>query len=350
LKALQIAYAVIITIVGMTSYASSAHGDGFSTFHGLASQYGFKSITQHIEIDPKIATTDYTQGRLLSLSWLNEADKTSNYPKYFDLMILKPDGTSIEEHLRVINSTINLKLTPYGSGSWNFVNYQNRTNPEMSLFQGPIDLIAPILGKSGQYQISIFLEGISVGHDFTVFDDHPEFDYYLDVPVTKSMAPLQQLRSGVSANEIACPTGFFLLLKASNGSPVCIKPENAKKLLGRGWAKNHILDFYAFLNPDFSGIYYPNGTGIIPRSIYVIIHNFRNPYYIFSFQTFYSGNTLYKTDSENVTISDLHEDGSYRYNIVFNTHNDIRQEAAKVIITCNNETQAIYVPPPEPLH
>ena len=49
-------------------------------------------------------------------------------------------------------------------------------------------------------------------------------------------------------------------------------------------------------------------------------------------------------------IDDLHEDGSYRYNIVFNTHNDIRQEAAKMIITCNNETQTIYVQPPEPLH
>ena len=319
------------------------------TSHNLASKYGFKPMTQHIEIDSKTTITDYTQGKLVSLSWHNQTDETSNYQKFLDIQITKPDGTQLEEYFRVINSTINLKLTPYGSGSWTFVDYQNRTNFGMSPLQGPIDLIAPILGKSGQYRIHLLLGGMSFGRDFIEFDDHPEFDYYLDVHPSKSMSPLQQSKSGVQTNEIVCPTGFFLLLRISDDHPVCIKPDNVKKLLERGWAKNHFLNFHAFIDPNYSGVDYPNGTGIIPRSIYVTIHNFRNPYYIFSFQTFYPDNTPYKIDSENITSSDLH-DGSFRYNIVFNTHSDIRQEAAKIIISCNNTTQTVYVHPPEPLH
>lgn len=346
---LQITCITIIVIITMTFYTSSSYADGVLTSHGLASNYGFKSTTQHIEIDSKTTITDYTQGRLFSLSWHNQTDETSNYQKFLDIEITKPDGTQLEEYFRVFNSKINLKLTPYGSGDWNFVDYQNKTNFGMSPLQGPIDLIAPILGKSGQYKIHLLLGGMSLGRDFIEFDDHPEFDYYLDVHATKSMSPLQQSKSGVQTNEIVCFRGFFLLLKTSNGHPVCIKPENAKKLLERGWAKNHILDFYASIDPNYSGVDYPNGTGIIPRSIYVNIHNFRNPYYVFSFQTFYPDNTLYRTDSENITNSDLH-DGSFTYNIVLKTHSDTRQVGASVIISCNNKTQTVYVHPPEPLH
>lgn len=50
-----------------------------------------------------------------------------------------------------------------------------------------------------------------------------------------TLSPLKQFQSGVSAQHIQCGNGLELILKSSNGSPACVKPDTKIKLVQRGW-------------------------------------------------------------------------------------------------------------------
>ena len=50
--------------------------------------------------------------------------------------------------------------------------------------------------------------------------------------------PLKQFKSGVSINDTKCSDDLRLVIKSSNSSPACVKPETVSKLLLRGWALN----------------------------------------------------------------------------------------------------------------
>jgi len=50
--------------------------------------------------------------------------------------------------------------------------------------------------------------------------------------------PLRQLKNGVAINDIKCIEGMQLILKKENGSPACVKPEDATALTERGWAQS----------------------------------------------------------------------------------------------------------------
>jgi len=50
------------------------------------------------------------------------------------------------------------------------------------------------------------------------------------------LTPLKQFKSGVSAKDVQCISGFSLVLKASDGSPACVHPAIVQILILRGWA------------------------------------------------------------------------------------------------------------------
>jgi len=52
-----------------------------------------------------------------------------------------------------------------------------------------------------------------------------------------SIPPLQQLKSGISANDVVCKESFELIFKSKDGSPACVKPASLTKLVAWGWAK-----------------------------------------------------------------------------------------------------------------
>lgn len=52
---------------------------------------------------------------------------------------------------------------------------------------------------------------------------------YADLP------PLQQVEAGVEPEHVACSAGMELLIKSSNGSPACVKPATAERLVQLGW-------------------------------------------------------------------------------------------------------------------
>jgi len=51
------------------------------------------------------------------------------------------------------------------------------------------------------------------------------------------LSPHQQMRSGISAENVVCKSGFDLIIKASNGSAACVFPSTASALAERGWSK-----------------------------------------------------------------------------------------------------------------
>ncbi|MGI0009915.1 MAG: hypothetical protein ACREAE_00775 [Nitrosopumilaceae archaeon] len=48
-------------------------------------------------------------------------------------------------------------------------------------------------------------------------------------------SPLKQFKSGIQLEEIQCKEGLQLIIKSRDGSPACVKPDTATKLVERGW-------------------------------------------------------------------------------------------------------------------
>lgn len=56
-------------------------------------------------------------------------------------------------------------------------------------------------------------------------------------PEVEVEPPLKQVANNIPANEVICQEGLELIFKAADGSPACVKPETAIKLVERGWAE-----------------------------------------------------------------------------------------------------------------
>jgi hypothetical protein len=61
------------------------------------------------------------------------------------------------------------------------------------------------------------------------------------IDVMKIPSPLKQFKSGIPSQQVSCKYGFDLLLKASNGHPICVTPATKSKLLHTGWAESAII-------------------------------------------------------------------------------------------------------------
>ncbi|MGI0021748.1 MAG: hypothetical protein ACRD9Q_02695, partial [Nitrososphaeraceae archaeon] len=59
----------------------------------------------------------------------------------------------------------------------------------------------------------------------------------IEVPVECIIkpSPKTQIENGVLAEDIACKEGLELIFKSRDGSPACVKPQTADKLVERGW-------------------------------------------------------------------------------------------------------------------
>ena len=50
-----------------------------------------------------------------------------------------------------------------------------------------------------------------------------------------SKAPLKQVREGILPTDVACKTGYELILKSTTGKPACVFAQTAPKLVSKGW-------------------------------------------------------------------------------------------------------------------
>jgi len=49
------------------------------------------------------------------------------------------------------------------------------------------------------------------------------------------LSPLKQFNLGIAPLDVKCRTGFELLLKSTTGTPACVTPSSADKLVSKGW-------------------------------------------------------------------------------------------------------------------
>ncbi len=59
-----------------------------------------------------------------------------------------------------------------------------------------------------------------------------------NIAAPKTMAPLEQVKSGVAPKDVQCKSGFSLILKAEDGSAACVDSAVAQVLVTRGWASH----------------------------------------------------------------------------------------------------------------
>ncbi len=52
------------------------------------------------------------------------------------------------------------------------------------------------------------------------------------------LSPLKQLKSGVAVKDIRCSNDLELIIKITNSSPACVKPDSVNKLVLLGWTKS----------------------------------------------------------------------------------------------------------------
>ncbi len=65
-------------------------------------------------------------------------------------------------------------------------------------------------------------------------------DYVAKISISKIpndiLSPLKQSKNGISSDMVNCKPALVLIIKNSDGSPACVKPETKTQLLQRGWA------------------------------------------------------------------------------------------------------------------
>ncbi len=50
-----------------------------------------------------------------------------------------------------------------------------------------------------------------------------------------SLSPLKQVKTGILPSDVACKTGYELILKSTTGNPACVFPPTTSKLVSAGW-------------------------------------------------------------------------------------------------------------------
>lgn len=70
----------------------------------------------------------------------------------------------------------------------------------------------------------------------------PLSDYVTTLVISKSeiLSPHLQFKSGTLPENIQCKDGLQLIIKTTDGSPACVKPDTATTLVSWGWAKSII--------------------------------------------------------------------------------------------------------------
>lgn len=163
-------------------------------------------------------------GRVLSIEFLEDPNSQYYDQKYSEMVGLALYEIEVEEYLK------------------------NPTNSTIKVLGRYIDQRQTIYYETFPYEISQrVLLYIEEAHDFT---DH---DLIIDprnsrvisedfsakqmmTNIEKESAPLKQIKAGIQFNEIQCKDGLVLIQK-HNGSPACVTPESAPKLIERGWSK-----------------------------------------------------------------------------------------------------------------
>ena len=62
-----------------------------------------------------------------------------------------------------------------------------------------------------------------------------QFDILNQTTPTLIQHPLTQYKSGIAAKDVKCLSDLQLVIKSEDGSPACVKPQTAQRLVDLGW-------------------------------------------------------------------------------------------------------------------
>ncbi len=70
-------------------------------------------------------------------------------------------------------------------------------------------------------------------------------EYVATISISKNkigivLPPLKQSKSGIKSDLVDCKPALVLIIKNSDGSPACVKPETKARLFERGWTANAV--------------------------------------------------------------------------------------------------------------
>ena len=118
------------------------------------------------------------------------------------------------------------------------------------IWEGRVSVTLRIYNQT-QYQTIILTNEYPTFHvdsyDITLIDVLPypistkdiTEEYVITIGISKItneiLSPLKQSKSGISPDMVDCKPMLVLIIKNSDGSPACVKPETKTQLFERGW-------------------------------------------------------------------------------------------------------------------
>ncbi len=130
------------------------------------------------------------------------------------------------------NSMINIFLVD------NYGNIENSTQVKSDYsgsFHANLGIPSHVIG-GGWYIVAKSDEGNWVKE--IMVNTHGVSIMTLHIP--SDLPPLKQFKLGTLAKDVKCENDLQLVVKAEDGSPACVKPDTAQKLIERGWAKEPV--------------------------------------------------------------------------------------------------------------
>lgn len=107
-------------------------------------------------------------------------------------------------------------------------------HPTMSCVYGPNGTVAPTFTGA---QMRVLLD-LHANYSFPIcpfYKNHAEPPHPSVPPRYES--PRMQAMSGVPPDKVQCVKGLELVIRAEDGSPACVTPSTAARLLSQGWAR-----------------------------------------------------------------------------------------------------------------
>ena len=109
--------------------------------------------------------------------------------------------------------------------------------------------------NTGDFNTSLGIPSRVIGGAWVLFATNGESGFAMQVMVNfhgantppfdfpSGLPPLKQLKFVINPSYVQCRTELQLIIKSEDGSPACVKPDSIAKLVGRGWAVPHIMNF-----------------------------------------------------------------------------------------------------------
>jgi hypothetical protein len=144
------------------------------------------------------------------LSFVTAQVPVQEIPKLADYDIIARIGDGEE---RACNEAMGIGTLSVGKSSEGSFSWSQQMFPR---FNDKQEII-----PSGHYTVQLSFAGGKTSVSIFIDDEIP--------------SPKKQLAKGISLNEITCKDNLELIFKSTDGSPACVKPKTAEKLIERGW-------------------------------------------------------------------------------------------------------------------